>query len=105
MNTCPICGLWNLPRHQCPPAWLVYQPEYGEVTDDAVTVYAQDARQAAEARAADVWSSLDYATELVFAVQPRGNPRAPWERWCVEVQMEPVFVARPARSEVAYEVG
>lgn len=96
--TCPICGELRFGRHTCPPAWRVYEPEIGETPADAVTVYATDARQAAEARAAATWSYHDYATELAFAVQPLADPAAPWERWDVEVAMEPVFVAQRARE-------
>lgn len=38
---CVDCGdiKWNNQRHQCPPGWLIWRPEYGQTEEDARTFY------------------------------------------------------------------
>lgn len=58
---CKTCGefMFN-DRHQCPPRWLVWQPDNGERIGDADKVYAHSPEDAAQLWAAQSDSLGDY---------------------------------------------
>lgn len=52
LSTCSKCGttfvtLGERYNHQCPPEWKIWCPEYDETEEDAKTIYAGWARDAA----------------------------------------------------------
>ncbi len=52
---CKTCGKFMMyPKsHKCPPAWRAWCEDHGETEEDAGTVYAYDAQEAAEEYASD----------------------------------------------------
>lgn len=58
---CPICQEWDVGQHRCKPAFLVWCEEQGATEDDAETIHAHDAEDAAEKWAdRDDRSSAEY---------------------------------------------
>lgn len=85
--------------HTCPPAWSIKQ-DYGD--DDPKTIYATDAKTAAEEYAAKHHSRLDWASVIDLLVRaPEGTT---WEPYTVEVEAVPMFTARKDKKRDAKPV-
>ena len=96
---CPVCNEFdNLNRHRCPPAWLVWHEEAGK--DDAKTVHAHSAKEAAEKRMQEYfdWSAYE-STEGVFMVQSADHPDGVPLRFRVVVEMVPEFLAHEEEAQ------
>jgi hypothetical protein len=87
------------PKHTCPPAWQVKQ-DWGD--DDDKTIYAIDAKTAAEEYAAKHHSRLDWASVIELLVRAPDGPT--WEPYTVEVEAVPMFTARKDKKRQAKPV-
>lgn len=100
---CDTCGrlYWTDDRHECPPIFLCWSPEYGHTADgDGRRIHARDAEQAATAWAE--WydrHTADYpivcgSDATVHVRDPEGKERL----FVVTGEHVPVYSARAAKG-------
>ena len=102
-GTCQICGEYDVMAdvmgrtHRCKPAWRAIPADSGYEEEDATTVYASDAEDAAEAFM-EKWDDGDisYGSDMDVIVWPRGEPDKK-EKW--NVTSEPAVVYSAFRSK------
>ena len=110
ITNCPRCNallidglnVYGKP-HRCPPAWLVWLDDEGYTReDDAETIYAFDAKQAAEKFAAqfaahwgDEYNLMDGAELSVIVSRPHNSDPGPgqWQYFTVTGYTKPVYTA------------
>lgn len=97
MTTCSKCHnyYFETREHVCPPAWLVWNPENGDV-EDARTFYNHDAEGAVQ-----VWAERDDSDSADYLIV-KGNPTivcvqakdgGPITKYRVTGEMEPHYRA------------
>lgn len=96
---CRQCGEYGFTEsHRCPSAWLVRREHYDD--DDAQTVYADDAGEAAEKYADKNFADWEYPTSPID-IAVRSKTDEAWRRFEVSVEAVPEFHAHEVPEEAA----
>lgn len=102
IDYCPTCRGYiytykGADNHRCPPAWLVWYPDWqGPEPEDAAVVYAVSAEAAAEKWAHDQDADGDYTiiggSEVQVKVRARGS--SDWDEYEVTGETVAQYNAR-----------